>query len=61
LEIGDKAKAAKYMLSALRYDPELKEAHEMLADFFEEQGRADLAREHRDRARAAVEAGDEAP
>jgi tetratricopeptide (TPR) repeat protein len=47
LEMGDKTKAATYMLSALRYDPALKEAHEMLADYYDEQGRADLARRHR--------------
>jgi tetratricopeptide (TPR) repeat protein len=55
LDIGDKASAAKYMLSALQYDPDLSEAHEMLADFFQEQGRTDLAREHRRHARPAEE------
>jgi Tfp pilus assembly protein PilF len=52
LEMGDKTKAANYMLSALRYDPDLHSAHEMLAEYYREQGRGDLARQHRELARS---------
>jgi tetratricopeptide (TPR) repeat protein len=57
-KMGDKTRAANYMLSALRYDPNLRAAHVMLADYFQEQGRSDLARHHHDLAITPSEAGD---
>ena len=50
-----KEDAAGWMSSALRHDPTLRAAHEMLADFYQETGRAELAQAHRD----ALEAGAE--
>jgi Tfp pilus assembly protein PilF len=55
LERGLKPDAAKWMISALKYDPACPEAHEMLADFYEEKGRPDLARHHREALVASVE------
>ncbi|HEV3023407.1 MAG TPA: tetratricopeptide repeat protein, partial [Pirellulales bacterium] len=51
-EQGRKADAATWMLSALRYDPQRREAHELLAEFYEEAGKLELAQQHRDAARA---------
>ncbi|HUY34564.1 MAG TPA: tetratricopeptide repeat protein [Pirellulales bacterium] len=61
LDQGDKTGAANWMLSALHSDPDLREAHEMLADYFEEKERSDLAQHHRDAARrvaASEDSGD---
>jgi tetratricopeptide (TPR) repeat protein len=44
---GFESEAASWMLSVLRYDPRQREAHELLARFFEKQGEADLAQLHR--------------
>jgi Tfp pilus assembly protein PilF len=44
---NDHATAANWMLSALRYDPDLRAAHELLAEFFEREGKKELARQHR--------------
>ena len=56
---GRKADAAAWMMSVLRHAPRRREAHEFLAEFYDEKGRADLAQRHRDDARtdSSLEAG----
>jgi tetratricopeptide (TPR) repeat protein len=44
---GYKSEAAQWMMSVLRYNPRQREAHELLAQYFEEQGKSDLAGQHR--------------
>ncbi|HEV3023410.1 MAG TPA: tetratricopeptide repeat protein [Pirellulales bacterium] len=51
LDQGRKNDAAVWMLSALRYDPMRREAHEFLADYYQAHGEVDLAQTHRDMAR----------
>jgi tetratricopeptide (TPR) repeat protein len=56
---GRKNDAAIWMLSALRYDPQRREAHELLAEYFAAEGETALARDHREmaeRSRAAKSA-----
>jgi tetratricopeptide (TPR) repeat protein len=48
LNQGQKAESAKWMISALKYDPACRDANAMLADFYDEKGRPDLAKRHRD-------------
>jgi len=50
-----KTEAAVWMMSALRYHGELREAHEFLAEFFDEQGEGKLARSHLAAARTGGE------
>jgi tetratricopeptide (TPR) repeat protein len=54
IEQGRQADAAFWMLSVLRYDPNRREANEMLADFYEEAGKVRLANEYRDAARSGA-------
>jgi hypothetical protein len=49
------------MLSALRYQPDLRAAHEFLADYFQQEGRADLAQSHRDAASSGLRQAVAAP
>ena len=56
---GRQAAAAAWMQSVLRYDPNCREAHELLAEFFEEHGKPELAQGHRDAAAQAEAMGAE--
>ncbi|HEV3004518.1 MAG TPA: tetratricopeptide repeat protein [Pirellulales bacterium] len=60
LEQGRRTDAASWMMSALHYDPKLREAHEMLADYFAELGEETLVQYHRDAAREETETPDSA-
>jgi tetratricopeptide (TPR) repeat protein len=55
-----KEEAARWMISALRYEPTLREAHDVLADYFEEQGDVELAQRHRAAARDGTELAESA-
>jgi tetratricopeptide (TPR) repeat protein len=55
VEQGRMSDAAIWMLSALRYDPARLEANEMLAGFYEEAGKVDLAQQYRDAARGGAD------
>jgi tetratricopeptide (TPR) repeat protein len=52
--------AAKWMISALRYEPTLREAHQLLADYFEDQGEVQLAQRHRAAARDGTQVAESA-
>ncbi|HEV3004546.1 MAG TPA: tetratricopeptide repeat protein, partial [Pirellulales bacterium] len=51
---GRQADAATWMLSVLRYDPAQRDAHELLAEFYESHGKPDVARRHRNALSTAV-------
>jgi tetratricopeptide (TPR) repeat protein len=68
IEQGRLSDAAIWMLSALRYDPNQREANAFLAEYYQAQGEADLAQSHRALARgrgevmrAAIESDGRAP
>jgi Flp pilus assembly protein TadD len=61
LDQGRKDDAARWLLSALRYDPKLREAHAKLGDYFDDQGDAQRARRHRDAARFGTELAEATP
>ena len=53
LQTGQRDSAEYWLLSALRIDPKLREAHAALARLYDEQGRAGEADQHRLAAAAA--------
>jgi tetratricopeptide (TPR) repeat protein len=55
VEWGREADAASWMLSVLRCDPTRREANELVAAFYERNGKAELAKPHRDAAQAAAD------
>jgi tetratricopeptide (TPR) repeat protein len=55
LKQGLKAEAAVWMASALYHEPNLRVAHELIADLCEEQGKSAQAKRHRDEARNGTE------
>jgi tetratricopeptide (TPR) repeat protein len=50
IDQGRRTDAAVWMSAALRYDPNLSEAHAFLVSYFDEQGEAALAQRHRNAA-----------
>ncbi len=57
-EQGPMANAAAWMQSVLRYDPNCREAHQLLATFFEEHGKPDLAQVQREALAETATQGD---
>ena len=47
LERGNRPAAERWLLSAVQLDPHYRPAHEALAAFYEEQGDAEKAAQHR--------------
>ncbi|HUY37133.1 MAG TPA: tetratricopeptide repeat protein [Pirellulales bacterium] len=48
LDQGRRPDAAAWMQTVLRYDPKCREAHELLAEFYEEHAKPELAQAHRE-------------
>jgi tetratricopeptide (TPR) repeat protein len=61
LDQGRKEEAVRWLLSALRYHPTLREAHAKLADYFDDQGDVQRARRHRDAAKYGAELAEATP
>jgi Tfp pilus assembly protein PilF len=59
LRNGQESEAERWLLSALQQDPQNQKAHTVLADFYEQSGKTDLAADHR--RQAARPARTEAP
>ncbi|HEV3021987.1 MAG TPA: tetratricopeptide repeat protein, partial [Pirellulales bacterium] len=61
LECGQKRDAAAWLLNALHLDPNLRAAHELLADFCEEHGEFEQAARHREAARLGQQVAETFP